>query len=169
MSDNQDKAVQDSYKLSINGKFEYELNEMDTEGLDLLATGPDTYHLLVENTPYHAKIVSVDFNNRKYVVKVNSGTYEVDIHDQLDLLIDRMGFAQGSSKDISAIEAPMPGLILDINVRIGQAVNEDDPLVILEAMKMENVITSPRDGIIKNIAVEKGAAVDKKHVLIEFE
>ena len=52
---------------------------------------------------------------------------------------------------------------------IGQAVNEDDPLVILEAMKMENVITSPRDGIIKNISVEKGEAVDKKHVLIEFE
>ena len=169
MSDNQDNHVQDSFKLSINGKFEYELNVMDIEDLDILSTGADSYHLLVENIPYHAHILKGDFNRRKYIVEVNSGTYEVDIQDQLDLLIDRMGFAQGSSKDISAIEAPMPGLILDINVRIGQAVNEDDPLVILEAMKMENVITSPRDGIIKNIAVEKGAAVDKKHVLIEFE
>ena len=169
MSDNQNKPVQDSYKLRINGKFEYELNATDIEDLDILSTGADSYHLLLENTPYHAQILKGDFNDRKYVIKVNSGTYEVDIRDQLDLLIDRMGFAHGSSKDVSSIEAPMPGLILDINVRVGQAVNEDDPLVILEAMKMENVITSPRDGIIKNIAVEKGAAVDKKHVLIEFE
>ena len=91
------------------------------------------------------------------------------ISDHLDLLIDKMGFALSSSKDVGMIEAPMPGLILDINVRVGQAVNEDDPLLILEAMKMENVITSPRDGIIKNVSVEKGEAVDKNHVLIEFE
>jgi biotin carboxyl carrier protein len=63
----------------------------------------------------------------------------------------------------------MPGLILDIHVRIGQAVNEDDPLLILEAMKMENVITSPRDGIIKNISVRKSDTVDKNQLLIEFE
>jgi biotin carboxyl carrier protein len=80
-----------------------------------------------------------------------------------------MGFALSSVKDVSMIEAPMPGLILDINVRVGQAVNEDDPLLILEAMKMENVLTSPRDGIIKSVNVKKGAAVDKKHILIEFE
>ena len=80
-----------------------------------------------------------------------------------------MGFALSSTKDVGLIEAPMPGLILDINVRVGQAVNEDDPLLILEAMKMENVITSPRDGIIKSVSVKKGEAVDKNHVLIEFE
>jgi biotin carboxyl carrier protein len=63
----------------------------------------------------------------------------------------------------------MPGLILEIHVRIGQAVNENDPLLILEAMKMENVITSPRDGIIKSISVKKSDAVDKNQLLIEFE
>ena len=63
----------------------------------------------------------------------------------------------------------MPGLILEIHVRIGQAVNEDDPLLILEAMKMENVITSPRDGIIKSISVKKSESVDKNQLLIEFE
>jgi biotin carboxyl carrier protein len=63
----------------------------------------------------------------------------------------------------------MPGLILDINVKIGQKVKEDDPLLILEAMKMENVLTSPRDGIIKSISVSKGDAVNKNQLLIEFE
>ena len=169
MSDNQNNNMEENYKLRVNDQFEFNLNAKDVDDLDVLSTGPDGYHLLQENTPFTAEVTEADFNNKKYSIKVNSEIYEVSINDQLDLLIDQMGFAQGSSKDISSIEAPMPGLILDINVRVGQAVNEDDPLVILEAMKMENVITSPRDGIIKNISVEKGAAVDKKHVLIEFE
>lgn len=63
----------------------------------------------------------------------------------------------------------MPGLILDILVEEGQEVNEEDQLVILEAMKMENVITSPRNGVIKKIGVSKGDAVDKKQMLIEFQ
>ena len=80
-----------------------------------------------------------------------------------------MGFSVGSSKHIDLIKAPMPGLILEINVVVEQKVKEDDPLLILEAMKMENVLTSPREGIIKNIAVEKGDAVEKNALLIEFE
>ncbi|WP_445724287.1 biotin/lipoyl-containing protein, partial [Flavobacterium sp.] len=67
------------------------------------------------------------------------------------------------------IKAPMPGLILEINVEVGQSVKENDPLLILEAMKMENSFLSPRDGVIKSIAVEKGNAVDKGQLLVEFE
>ncbi|MCL4125700.1 UNVERIFIED_CONTAM: hypothetical protein GTU68_028898 [Idotea baltica] len=63
----------------------------------------------------------------------------------------------------------MPGLILDINVKVGQEVIEDDALLILEAMKMENVLTAPRDGMIKSITVSKGDAVDKNQLLITFE
>jgi biotin carboxyl carrier protein len=63
----------------------------------------------------------------------------------------------------------MPGLILEINVVVGQTVKENDPLLILEAMKMENSFLSPRDGVIKSIAVIKGDAVDKGQLLIEFE
>ncbi len=63
----------------------------------------------------------------------------------------------------------MPGLILDINVKVGQEVQENDALLILEAMKMENIITSPRNGIIKSVSVKNGDAVEKNHLLIEFE
>ncbi|MCL4140359.1 UNVERIFIED_CONTAM: hypothetical protein GTU68_048933 [Idotea baltica] len=63
----------------------------------------------------------------------------------------------------------MPGLLLAINVEVGQNVKEDDSLLILEAMKMENVITSPRNGIIKSINAVKGNTVDKGTLLIEFE
>ena len=63
----------------------------------------------------------------------------------------------------------MPGLILEINIELGQSVKADEPLFILEAMKMENIISSPRAGIIKSIAVNKGEAVEKKQLLVEFE
>ncbi|PHK07691.1 acetyl-COA carboxylase, partial [Nostoc linckia z13] len=64
---------------------------------------------------------------------------------------------------------PIPGLILEISVSVGQEVKENDNLLILEAMKMENTFVSPRAGVIKSIAVNKGDAVDKGQLLIEFE
>ena len=63
----------------------------------------------------------------------------------------------------------MPGLIIDISITIGQEVKENDTLLILEAMKMENSITSPRDGVIKTISVTKNDTVKKNQLLIEFE
>jgi biotin carboxyl carrier protein len=85
------------------------------------------------------------------------------------MLIKDMGFELGASKQVNDIKAPMPGLILDISVEIGQEVKENDSLLILEAMKMENNLTAPRDGVIKSISVEKGDAVEKNQLLIEFE
>jgi len=163
------KNMEDTYKILVNDEFEYQLKTEELDGLDIVTTTENSYHVLKDNEPYHLEILKADFNEKVYTVKVNSEIYQVRIEDQLDMLIDQMGFALSSVKDVSMIEAPMPGLILDINVRVGQAVNEDDPLLILEAMKMENVLTSPRDGIIKSVNVKKGAAVDKKHILIEFE
>ena len=63
----------------------------------------------------------------------------------------------------------MPGLILEIAVSVGQEVQENDLLIILEAMKMENSFQSPRAGVIKSIAVSKGDAVEKGQLLIDFE
>ena len=80
-----------------------------------------------------------------------------------------MGFEIGATKKINEIKAPMPGLILSVDVKVGQEVKEDDALLVLEAMKMENVLTSPRNGIIKSISITKGETVNKNQLLIEFE
>ncbi len=157
------------YKILVNEKFEYQVKAEALETLDIVPTAKDGYHVLKGNKPFHITVLNADFNAKTYSINVNSEVYQVRIEDQLDLMIDQMGFALSTARDVGMIEAPMPGLILDINVRVGQTVNEDDPLLILEAMKMENVITSPRDGIIKTVNVKKGEAVDKKNVLIEFE
>lgn len=161
--------MEKNYSLTVNENHQYSLSLADVEKLDVQKTGGNTFHILNNNKPYHIEVLDSNFLEKTYTVQVNSATYKVVISDSLDLLIKDMGFALSSTKNISTIEAPMPGLILDINVSVGQEVKEDDPLVILEAMKMENVITSPRDGVIKAISVSKGEAVDKKHILVEFE
>ena len=161
--------MQKSYRLSVHSGITFEVNESDLQNLDALSTGLNSYHILKNNIPYKAEIVASDFVAKKYAVQVNNTTYEISIADGLDQLISKMGITLGSNKVVNTIKAPMPGLILEINVTVGQAVNENEPLVILEAMKMENSFLSPRKGIIKAIAVTKGQAVDKGQILIEFE
>jgi biotin carboxyl carrier protein len=59
-------------------------------------------------------------------------------------------------------------LIIDMKVQPGDTVKVGDPLLILEAMKMENMLKSPGDGVVKSVKVKKGDTVEKNQVLIEF-
>ena len=161
--------MSNSYKLSVNNQTSIDLSESDLKNLDAIPMGTSKFHVLKDNKTYKAEIIATDFLAKKYTIKINNNTYEVAISDALDMLIQSMGIERGRTKVINAIKAPMPGLILEISVSVGQEVKENDPLLILEAMKMENSFLSPRDGIIKSIAVEKGNAVDKGQLLIEFE
>lgn len=161
--------MDNTFKVMVNENMSFDITNEDIVNIDSLSISENMYHILQDNKPFVAEIISSDFNGKSYTIKVNNNSYDVDISDELDLLIKQMGFSLGTSKNMGSIYAPMPGLILEINVRVGQAVNENDPLLILEAMKMENVITSPRDGIVKSISMEKGGAVEKKQLLIEFE
>ena len=63
------------------------------------------------------------------------------------------------------VTAPMPGNIINVNVSVGQAVKRGDVIIVLEAMKMENEIVAPEDGVVKQILVQKGATVDTDEVL----
>lgn len=159
----------EKYQIKVNNSFDFELTKSDLDQLDAIDTGQNSLHILSENTPYEAEIIAADFNHKKYTVAVSGNSYEVEISNELDVLIKEMGFEIGATKEINSIMAPMPGLILEISVQVGQDVKQNDHLLILEAMKMENSFLSPRDGIIKSIAVVKGDAVDKGQLLIEFE
>ncbi|WP_406683995.1 acetyl-CoA carboxylase biotin carboxyl carrier protein subunit [Seonamhaeicola sp. MEBiC1930] len=161
--------MQKVFKTRVNDAFDFEINTDDVSKLDILKVSELKYHILQNNQSYNAEIVESNFNSKTYRVKINNNLYKVDIFNDLDLLIKEMGFTIGTTKHVNSIKAPMPGLILEVNVEVGQKVKEDDALLILEAMKMENVITSPRDGIIKSISAVMGDAVEKNHLLIEFE
>ena len=157
------------FKVKVNNSFDFDVDSEKIKEFDAISHENQKFHILEKSKSYNAQIINQDFNNKTYTISINNNTYIVAINDDLDVLIKDMGFEVGATKKVNDVKAPMPGLILDINVSIGQEVKEDDALLILEAMKMENVITSPRDGIIKSISVSKGAAVDKNQLLIEFE
>lgn len=158
-----------TYKITVNKTVTVDVSDTDAASFDALALGNSKYHVLKESVPYNAEIIHADFNAKKYTVRINNTDYVVDIANPLDQLINEMGFAVGAAKQVNSIKAPMPGLILEINVKVGQEVKENDPILILGAMKMENSFLSPRDGVIKAIAVSKDQAVDKGQLLIEFE
>jgi len=161
--------MNDSYSVKVGDDFDFTLSKDTISSLDLITTGDGAYHLLKDGTSYHVKILDSHFNKGTYTISINGSEYETAIQTPLDELIKKMGFAVNAGKNIDSISAPMPGLILDILVEEGQEVNEEDQLLILEAMKMENIITSPRQGVIKSVSVSKGDAVEKKQLLIEFE
>lgn len=157
------------FKTKVNNSFDFEIKNEDIANLDASEISKNKFHVLKQNKSFIAEIIESDFNTKSYQIKVNNNSYNVSIFNDLDILIKDLGFSIGSTKQVNSIKAPMPGLILEICVKVGQEVKENDPLLILEAMKMENIITSPRDGIIKLISTNKGNAVDKNQLLIEFE
>ncbi len=157
------------YKIKVNDNYEFEISEKELLDLDAISTAENKFHILHQNASVKAEMKNADFDNKTYSIKINNNTYDVKINDQLGQLITEMGFSLSDNKKVDHIKAPMPGLILEINVKPGQEVKEDDALLILEAMKMENVITSPRDGVIKTVNVSQSDTVEKNTLLIEFE
>ena len=73
-----------------------------------------------------------------------------------------------SGAEALELVAPMPGKVLSVEIGEGQEVGEGDPLLVLEAMKMENVLKSPRSGKVKGISAVAGTAVEKGAVLVTF-
>jgi biotin carboxyl carrier protein len=92
----------------------------------------------------------------------------VILQDKFDLLLEKMGMNNTNGGNVISIKAPMPGLIIDLKVKDGDLVKQNDPLIVLEAMKMENVIKSPGDSVVKSVKVKKGESVEKNQILIEF-
>jgi len=158
-----------NHKAKVNKTYSFDINETSLQNLDIVGFGNMQFHVLKDNCSYKAEIIQSDFLDKKYTIKINENTYQINFSDPLDLLIKQMGFEVGQTKQINTINSPMPGLVIDINVKVGQEVQQGDNLFILEAMKMENVFTSPRPGIIKSITINKGQAVDKGQLLLTFE
>ncbi|PQJ81352.1 acetyl-CoA carboxylase biotin carboxyl carrier protein subunit [Polaribacter glomeratus] len=161
--------MKNPYQVKVNNTFDFEIDAKAVSNLDSFEVSDSKLHVLQNNISYKTEIIEANFNQKSYSVKVNNNTYNVTIFDELDTLIREMGFEIGATKKVNEIKAPMPGLILSVDVKVGQEVKEDDALLILEAMKMENVLTSPRDGVIKSISITKGETVNKNQLLIEFE
>ena len=157
-----------NYKVKSN-EFEFLFTTEEIAAADIVKKSPGIFHILKEHTSIIAKVVASDLSAKKVTVEIEGEKFEIAIKDALDQVLEKMGFGLANNKQITAIKAPMPGLVLEIAVINGQAVNEGDKILILEAMKMENCIVINSNAIIKRVAVSAGQSVEKGQLLVELE
>jgi biotin carboxyl carrier protein len=163
------------YRASVNQK-KFEIVSTDSDLIvngkampwNLVQTSEGHFHILINNKSYRAEIVKADRIAKSFIIKINGEQYTIELKDKFDLLLEKMGMNNGGAGKINNIKAPMPGLIIDLRVRDGDKVMPGDSLLILEAMKMENLIKATAETIVKSVKVKKGDSVEKNQILIEF-
>jgi len=103
-------------------------------------------------------------------LRIWSGHHAVDVvvRDEKDQLLESWGYDATAAAAARELVAPMPGLVLSVAVAAGQRVAAGDPLLVLEAMKMENELRAEADCTVEAVHVTPGEAVGKKQVLMEF-
>ncbi len=145
------------------------LSPADLSQYDIAELGAGKYHILHNNKAFHVEITQIDRNQRWVELTVNDVPFSAKIEDAFDILAKKMGLHAQASQKMTNVKAPMPGLVLEVMIEVGAAVEKGTALLILEAMKMENVIKADGEGVVKSIEVIQGAAVDKGQILIEME
>lgn len=164
------------YKVKVNTGYHFELNTVndtiklgdDELALDISVVKEGQFHFIYQHKSYNAEVISESIEDKSMVIKVNGKLCTVQVEDQFDMLIKELGLEGSNTKLAREIKAPMPGLVLSVSVAVGQQVAKGDSLLVLEAMKMENLLKSTTEGIIKKICVSTGDKVEKNQVLIEF-
>ena len=101
-------------------------------------------------------------------MEIEGEYFDVSIKSELDILLQYMGLNSMVINKLKVIKAPMPGLVIEINVEEGQKVDENEKILVLEAMKMENVLKISHEAVIKKVLIKKGQAVEKGQILIEL-
>jgi biotin carboxyl carrier protein len=152
------------------------LNTIDTvdlenalENLALIKLGEGVYEITSPNAKSIVlELLSIDLALKTISIRHQHAVYDLTFKDNLDLVLDKMGIKRTVDTVSTDIKAPMPGKVIDIIVAEGDAVSKGDGILILEAMKMENVLKAEHDCTIKKILVNTGISVEKAQVLIEL-
>ena len=164
------------YKVSVGNRtylVEIKNDQVLVDGKeiswDLQHTGENTYHLISEAHSFRMQVSALDPVKKTMEISINGERIALSIQDRYDLLLEELGMDQSDAHSANQINAPMPGLILEIMVKEGDSVDKGDPLLVLEAMKMENIIKAPGQGVVKSLGAKKGDNVEKNQLLVNFE
>jgi len=163
------------YKAIIGGK-EYQVESGPKENTingklfdaDIVEIRKGKFHILRNNKSFSAEIVEVNREEKKITVKINHTSYEVSVRDKYDELLHDLGLDSINAKQAGDVKAPMPGLVLNVMVKPGQKIQKGDAIIVLEAMKMENILKASADGEVKKIHVKKGDKVEKNQVMVNL-
>lgn len=163
-------------KVKVNEQYNFEIDltpkTLTVDGqlleIDAKALSGTTQHIIYQHKSYNVEVLEREEDGKQATIRVNGNLYQVELEDQYDELLKQLGMDSTAGNKVQEIKAPMPGLVLQLMVVEGQEVNKGDSLLVLEAMKMENIIKSPAAGIVKRILVQKGDKVEKNGILIQF-
>jgi len=142
----------------INGQ-ELDINFVEQEDLH--------YAFDWKGKRFHCELVSRDQN--KTVIKVNGVEYKFSLESIFSYVRRGMINSDANKIDENNIVAPMPGKIVDLFLSEGDLVNKGEPVLTLEAMKMQNEITANCNGVIRKIKVQTGQSVMKDELLVEIQ
>lgn len=163
-------------KATVNGRSAFAINNdtkvtCDNQEVDWSAVKLPSgdYSVIMDGGSYQAQVLRIEKDTKTVVLQVNQQQFEVVIEEPIDQLLASMGIKDAMARKVNDIKAPMPGLVLKVLVTPGQAIRKGDPVLILEAMKMENVFKAGSDAIVKEIKVSERTAVEKGEVLIVLE
>ncbi|HKR05766.1 MAG TPA: biotin/lipoyl-containing protein [Bacteroidia bacterium] len=166
------------YKAKVNDR-EFEIKQGKSPGIflvngeeikiDLLKLKEGSFHVIQNHRSYSIEVLRINADEKKVELRVNNNNYSVHLKDQYDELLHRLGMDEMISNKVNDLKAPMPGLVVAVNVADGQTVKKGDVLITLEAMKMENTLKAVADAIVRKVVVKKGAAVEKNEVLIYLQ
>lgn len=118
---------------------------------------------------FHGEIMTDDSENRALTVKINHRVFQVKRKGELDEIIASLGFDKPKIRKLKELAAPMPGRVTSIHIELGQVIQPGDPILSLEAMKMENVLKAEGIGVVSAINIQQGDVVEKGAVLVSFE
>lgn len=165
------------FKINVNNSFSFDLEENTDSwvingqklSFDIQKIDQNTVSILHDNRSYLAEVVDLNRQDRTCIIKVNGNQYSLSIRDKFDELLHQLGMDKLAGSAISELKAPMPGMVLKVLVNAGDTVKKGDNLLVLEAMKMENIIKCPADLSIKNVKIKPDDKVEKGQVLITFQ
>ncbi len=126
-----------------------------------------SFALMLDNTTY--EITYNRLSSEKFGLLIGGNYYEFIVRTKLEEEANEILKKRGLTQHHDQLKAPMPGLIIKINKKIGDAIRIGDSLFLLEAMKMENEIKSPVTGLIKEIFIKEGDSVEKDKIILTFE
>jgi acetyl/propionyl-CoA carboxylase alpha subunit len=155
-------------KAKVNNKYDFTIDEGSQKDIDLIEVKEGIFHIIKDSRSYTAEVLKANREEKSFVIRVNGNKYSIQIKDKYDSLLKELGIDVASVLKVKEMKAPMPGLVVDVRVKEGDIVNKGDALVVLQAMKMENILKSPADVVIKKIHIKKDDTIEKNQILISF-
>jgi|LGOV01.1.fsa_nt_gb acetyl/propionyl-CoA carboxylase alpha subunit len=159
-----------SYSIELDKDSESK-GEINSELFDfeIESENEDNFKIRMQDKNYDLDIISVNEENKNIEVLVNGKLFNITLKDQYDKLISSLGLGKKNNNNEKNIKAPMPGLVIKLLVKQNEEIIEGQHLLVLEAMKMENIIKANSSGKLKSININIGDAVEKNEVLLEVE